>query len=572
MIRKALLLFLFPTTVFAQFSNELIIPSTLEGTDFELTIAASTRQFFEGAATETIGFNGDFLGPTLIFNQGDDLNIRVNNELNEPTTVHWHGMHVSPEDDGGPHTVINPRTTWNPTFTVLDRATTFWYHPHLHERTNFHVTRGAAGLIIIRSDEEAVLDLPRTYGVDDFPLIIQGKEFDEDNQLVVAGSEDNLIMVNGTLDPYLEVPAQMVRFRIINASNERVLNLGFDDNRQFQQIGSDGGLLSAPVSLNRVRLASGERAEIVVDFSGEADAVPQLVTYASELGQGIPGGAGGPGPGGPGGPAGSELDGEDHTFMEFRIVSSTSNAITEISTQLAVHTPWGESEADNTRTITMNGGGMADPFSLNDALFDENDYSETVYLDDIEIWTITNVTNIAHPFHIHDVQFYILDKDGLAPPANEQGLKDVVLVEGGQTIRFITKFEDFADPEVPYMYHCHILPHEDGGMMGQFLVVENEGEETVLALQELRSQFRVYPNPVDDQIIRVLLPDQVNPADQVDFKVYDMAGKEVSYFASTFCGPDNLKILYLEDYKPGIYHISIRLNGEFADQLKLVLK
>lgn len=570
MIRKVLLLFLFPTTVLGQFTNELIIPPILEGTDFELTIANSSRQFFDGTATETIGFNGDFLGPTLIFNQGDDLNIRVHNDLNEPTTVHWHGMHVSPEDDGGPHTVINPRTTWNPTFTVLDRATTFWYHPHLHERTNFHVTKGAAGLIIIRSEAEAELTLPRTYGVDDFPLIIQGKEFDEDNQLVVAGSDDNLIMVNGTIDPYLEVPAQMVRFRIINGSNERVLNLGFNDDRQFQQIGSDGGLLSAPVALSRIRLASGERAEIVVDFSGDSNVSPQLVTYASELGQGIPGGGGGPG--GPGGAAGSELDGEDHTFMEFRLVSSTADAITAISTELATHEPWDESEADNTRTITMNGGGMADPFSLNGALFDENDYSETVYLDDIEIWTITNVTNIAHPFHIHDVQFYILDKDGQAPPVNEQGLKDVVLVEGGQTVRFITKFEDFADPEVPYMYHCHILPHEDGGMMGQFLVVENQGEETVLALQELRSQFRVYPNPVDDQIIRVLLPDQVNPTDQIDFKVYDMVGKEVSYFASTFCGPDNLKILYLQDYKPGIYHISIRLNGAFADQLKLVLK
>ncbi len=572
MKRIILLLFALPihVHVFGQFTNELLIPSTLEGTNFDLTIATSNRQFYDGTATQTIGFNGDFLGPTLIFNQGDDLNIQVHNELNEPTTVHWHGMHVSPEDDGGPHTVIDAGTTWNPTFTVLDRATTFWYHPHLHERTNFHVTKGAAGMIIIKSEAEAALELPRTYGVDDFPLIVQGKEFDDDNQLVVAGSDDNLIMVNGTLDPYLDVPSQLVRFRIINGSNERVLNLGFDDNREFKQIGSDGGLLAEPVSLNRVRLASGERAEIVVDFSGEMNAVPQLVTYASELGQGIPGGGGG-GPG-PGGAAGSELDGEDHTFLEFRVGAATEAAVSSISTQLANHTPWQESEANNTRTITMNGGGMGNPFTLNDEIFNENNVNETVYLDDIEVWSITNVTNIAHPFHIHDVQFYILDKDGQAPPANEQGLKDVVLVEGGQTVRFITKFEDFADPEVPYMYHCHILPHEDGGMMGQFIVVENQGEETVLALKELRSRFRVYPNPVDDQIIRVLLPDQLNPIDQVDFKIYDMAGKEVSYFASTFCGPDNLKILYLEEYESGIYHISINVNGEFASQLKLVMK
>lgn len=566
---KTILLFLLPYSLFGQFTNELWIPPTLEGTNFDLTIATSTYRFMDGQVTQTIGFNGDFLGPTLIFNQGDDLNIEVHNELNEPTTVHWHGMHVSPEDDGGPHTVIDAGTTWNPTFTVLDRATTFWYHPHLHERTNFHVTKGAAGLIIIRSEAEAALTLPRAYGEDDFPLIIQAKEFNENNQLVVAGSEDNLIMVNGTLDPYLEVPSQLVRFRVINGSNERVLNLGFSDDREFEQIGSDGGLLSSPVTLNRVRLASGERAELIVDFSNDLGSTPQLVTYASELGQGIPGSGGGPGPGGP---AGSELDGVDHTFLEFRVGDQTGNPVTAISRQLSTHTPWDESEADYTRTITMEGGGMDDPFSLNDVLFDENDYSQMVVLDDIEIWTITNTTNIAHPFHIHDVQFYILDKDGQAPPANEQGLKDVVLVEGNQSVRFITKFEDFADPEVPYMYHCHILPHEDGGMMGQFIVVEGEEEETVLALQELRSKFRVYPNPVDDQIIRVLMPDQLSPDDRVDISIFDMSGRSISHFASTFCGPDNLKILYLQDYQPGIYQLLVHLNGQPEAQLKLVLK
>ncbi len=556
---KKLILLLFPNLLLAQFNTELFIPSTLEGTTFELTIDESTRQFFAGQTTQTIGFNGDFLGPTLIFNQGDAIDITVNNDLSESTTVHWHGMHVSPEVDGGPHTVIAAGTAWTPDFTVLDRATTFWYHPHLHEKTNEHVTKGAAGLIIVRSTDEAALTLPRTYGEDDIPLIIQSKSFNGQNQLDERGN-DTHFMVNGTLDPYLEVPSQMVRFRVINGSNERVLNLGFEDNRMFYQIGSDGGLLTAPVQLNRVRLASGERAELVVDFSSENGSTLSMITYASEFGPGIPGGGGGGAQG---------FDGQDTEFLEIRVGAQTANPITNISMALSTHTPWNENEADYERTITMDGGGPGNPFSLDNALFDIDFVNETVTLDDIEIWTITNNTNLAHPFHIHDIQFYILDKNGVAPPLNEQGLKDVVLVEGNQSVRFITKFEDFADPEVPYMYHCHILPHEDGGMMGQFIVVE---EDDALGFDEIRKQFRVYPNPVKDKIIRVLMPDQLDPQSTVGFTILDLAGKEISHFPSTVCGPSNLKVLYLNEYNPGIYTLAIRVNGKYESSLRMIIK
>lgn len=561
---KRLFFFFLPFGAFSQqFTNELHIPPTLTGTSFELTLDESTTQFFDGQATETIGFNGSYGGPTLIFEQGDFIDITVNNDLNETTTVHWHGMHVSPEDDGGPHTIIEAGQVWTPDFTVLDRATTFWYHPHLHEKTNEHVSKGAAGIIIVRSADEAALTLPRTYGEDDFPLVVQAKSFDNNNQIQFAGpdAEDHLIMVNGTIDPYLEVPSQMVRLRLLNGSNERVMNFGFDDNRTFQQIGSDGGLLSSPVSLNRVRLASGERAEIVVDFSSDHGGTANLVTYASEFGPGIPGGPGGGATG---------LDGLDTEIMEFRVGEQTTNPVTSISTNLATHTPWEEAEADFNRTVTMDGGD-GDPFILDNAEFDMNLVNNTVILDDIEIWTITNNTGLGHPFHIHDVQFYILDKDGQAPPENEQGLKDVVFVEGNQTVRFITKFEDFADAEVPYMYHCHILAHEDGGMMGQFVVLDDE-DETVLSAIERRNSVRVYPNPVTDRIIRVLLPDYVSSEQEVEFKIYDIGGSRVEYFHSSFCGPNNLKILYLGDHKPGTYSVSTFIDKEFLSNVKMVIR
>lgn len=558
-MKNLVFLFLLPFCVSAQFTNELSIPETIEGTTFNLTIDESTRQFFNGNTTQTIGFNGNFLGPTLIFNKGDEINISVQNDLNEPTTVHWHGMHVAPEDDGGPHTTIAAGQAWNPDFTVLDRATTFWYHPHLHEKTNEHVTKGAAGMIIIRSEEEAALSLPRTYGVDDIPMIVQFKSFDNQNQLDERG-DDTHYMVNGTLDPYAELPAQMVRLRFLNGSNERVLNLGFDDDRMFYQIGSDGGLLAEPVSLNRIRLSSGERAEVVVDLSNDNGSTLRMVTYASEFGPGIPGGGGGGAQG---------FDGQDTEFIEFRVVGQTNNPVTSISTTLASHDIWDESEADNTRTVDMNGGGPGNPFTLGDDEFDIDFVNETVTLDDIEVWTIRNTTNIAHPFHIHDVQFYILDRNGQTPPLNEQGLKDVVLVEGNETVRFITKFEDFADAEVPYMYHCHILPHEDGGMMGQFVVVE---PEVALSLEEIRSSYRIYPNPVTDKIIRVLLPDNTNPDSEIEFNIFDVSGREVSHFPSIVCGPSNLKILYLEQYSPGIYTLAITVDGVKESAIRLVVK
>ena len=142
---------------------------------------------------------------TLIMQQNDFVNLRVFNHLGEEITIHWHGMHVSASNDGGPHTVIMPGETWNPKFKVLDKAGTYWYHPHLHEKTNKHVSLGIAGFILVKDEKEAAINLPRTYGVDDFPLVIQTKDFDNNNQIVVPSNADDVLMVNATLNPFLEV-------------------------------------------------------------------------------------------------------------------------------------------------------------------------------------------------------------------------------------------------------------------------------------------------------------------------------------------------------------------------------
>jgi FtsP/CotA-like multicopper oxidase with cupredoxin domain len=535
--------------------NPLLIPSTLSGTNIELTLQNGTHQFYSGVNTTTMGANGNILGPTLILNQGDFVDFTVNNQIADITTIHWHGMHVSPENDGGPHTTIDPNTTWSPSFTILDKAATYWYHPHLHEKTNEHVSKGIAGFIIVRDDEEAALNLPRDYGVDDFPLVIQTKDFDANNEIVVPSNSDDIVMVNATIDAALTVPEQVVRFRLLNGSSMRVFNVGLSDNRTFYQIASDGGLLSNNVPLTRLQLGPGERAEILVNFTGLNGQTVNLKSFASEFSNGIYGATN------PGRGSGMVLDGynpnplngSDFDIMQFNVGASTESPVQTIANSLAIATPIPESSANVSRTITMSPVTMGSDqlngdFYLNDRLFDINVINETVELDETEIWSIYNDSGIAHPFHIHDVQFYILDRDGNTPPPNEQGRKDVILVKSQETVRFIAKFEDFSS-SVPYMYHCHMLIHEDGGMMGQFTV------SNVLSIDEgaHEDKYVLYPNPSNGMIN--LDFDYFGKTD--DILIYDNLGRIVK--SEIVKNGNSISIKGLQD---GIFYIKMVVGKE----------
>lgn len=504
----------------AQFFNELFIPDTLDGTTFNLDMRPGSVSFLPGDTTDTYGINQDYLGPTLIMNAGDFVQMNVTNSIADTITMHWHGMHVAPEDDGGPHTMILPGNTWSPDFTVLDEATTFWYHPHLHSKTAEQVYKGAAGMIIVRDANEASLTLPRTYGVDDFPLILQDKTFDANNQFIFAALNDTM-MVNGTLAPYLEVPAQMVRFRLLNGSNQRVYNLGFPPNIPVFMIGSDGGLLEAPLPSNRLQLAPGERAEIVVDFNNLQGNSYPVFAFNSEMDDGISGGPNGPG-GGPGNP----LDGVDFAVIEFRVVGQTANPVTNISTNLNTITPWNELDADVTRVKVMDQDTSGFPYYINSTPFNMMVVNDSICLDDTEIWEIYNTSDVAHPFHIHDVQFYVIEFNGGPPPPHLAGRKDVILSAPGDTIRFITKFEDFYDDTIPYMYHCHNLFHEDAGMMGQFLVLDCAVGLEDFAIQNASDKFRAYPNPASDYIT---ISSKNNTDKLRSIEVISIAGQQVEH-------------------------------------------
>jgi blue copper oxidase len=529
---SAIFLIFFSFTFSSKSQNLLGIPDTLSASNIILNIYDTSHVFYPGFTTSTFGVNGSYLGPTLLLNRGDSVSINVVNNLMDTTTIHWHGMHVSAMNDGGPHMVIPPGTIWNPGFTVRDHASTYWYHPHLHMMTNLHASLGAAGVVIVRDSAESALNLPRTYGIDDFPLVIQSKCFDAAKQIIVNNASDSVMMVNGTIDPYLPVPAQLVRLRLLNASSERVYNLGLQGNQSFYQIGSDGGLLDAPVNLTRLRLAPGERAEILIDFAGMLGQSVYLISYANELPAAIYGatqpgmGAGQTIPG----YTSNVLNGANFNIIQFNVVAPTASAVTAIPTTLIPNTPWPVAAANGFKTLTFSPVNMGPtaiqgPFLINNTSFDMNVVNYSIPLDNIEVWTLTNQSPIAHPFHIHDVQFYITEINGLLPPANLAGRKDVVLVPAMQTIKFITKFETFCDSMVSYMYHCHMLPHEDEGMMGQF-IVSCPATVGVNEMQDNNEAVSLFPNPAIGNVS--IKTNSVSRIERV--KLYDYSGRLIMQF------------------------------------------
>jgi len=501
---RVLLFFILISSI-SNSQNILPIPplytGTLDGTTrtFDLTMAEGTTEFFTGVQTPTSGYNGSFLGPTMLFRKGDSVVLNVTNNLGETTTTHWHGFHVPAVMDGGPHQMILDGTTWQASWRVLNRASTYWYHPHLMpppdemwnspNGTGGQVYQGLAGMIIVEDDEVDALNLPSTYGVDDIPLIFTDRAFNEDGTFLefkdsfVRIRKGDTPIVNGAVTPEHDTPAQLIRFRLLNASNGRIYYFGLSDDRSFMQIGSDGGLLTAPVDLDRLELAPGERAEIIVDFSTDSTGdIIQLMSYASELAaaeQPVP-------------PDFQDaMDNTDYPLVTFNITSTTISPapVTTIPSSLIDIPLFDQSLAvnvDNPRPFVL---GSEETLTINGKEMNLNFINETVYLGDIEIWEIINTSGQDHPFHVHGEPFQVIYRSDTGVeveiPDNEKGWKDVVLVPGSargedRVVRIIKQFLDFADPnsDAAYMYHCHILEHEDLGMMGQFLVIENPDTDT----------------------------------------------------------------------------------------------
>ncbi|RTL51760.1 MAG: oxidase [Bradyrhizobiaceae bacterium] len=467
-----------------QFSNELKIPPLLEGKPsvngkiYELTMQAGTSEFLPGIATPTIGFNGSYLGPTIHGRAGDQLILRVRNLLSEPATVHWHGLRIPARFDGGPHQLIEPGAVWEPSFRINQKASLCWYHSHTMGRTGEQVLRGLAGLFLIDDDESGSVGLPTEYGVDDIPLVIQDRRFQRDGRFdypmsmhdTMMGYKGDVILVNGSVTPHFNILRQLTRLRVLNGSNSRIYSIGRDDGADLMIVGSDGSLLERPVSQRQLRLGPGERAELLID--AKANQSFRLMSYPDSVHAG---------PMGRGMMMGTMSDNsETFPLLELRAANFETINVS-IPTKLIQVPNWLPAKSTLTRTLTLDmammGMGMmgrsnlSGSMGINGRSMSKERIDFEVPAGSIEIWEIRNSTPLPHPFHIHGIQFRVLDRDGAPPLPQEGGLKDTVLVDSGSVVRVITEFTRAASAEYAYMYHCHNLEHEDAGMMGQFVVV-----------------------------------------------------------------------------------------------------
>ncbi|MGP1396841.1 MAG: multicopper oxidase family protein [Inquilinaceae bacterium] len=464
---------------FAASPKPLAIPPLMTGETrdgvrvFDLALERGISRFFDDVETPTLGINGAYLGPTLEMRAGERVRLNVANGIGMPSTLHWHGMHVPAHADGGPHQVIRTGATWSPEFEVRQRAAMVWYHSHMVPETGPQVYHGLAGAIYLRDDETDRLDLPRDYGVDDIPLIVQDRAFNRDGSFYYSasmhdrmmGMQGNVLLVNGVAAPYFRATAARLRLRLLNGSNARSYVFGFGDGRSFHLIGSDGGLLERPHRTDRVALSPGERAEIVVDLTGGQPVALRAVSPANTgpmgggmMGRGMIGGA---------------ADDIAVDVLEIRPDGGLARPPAMPERLIALPRPDPSSAVGTRRFVfDMGMGGMmaGGGFTINGRSMDMTRIDERVTVGTSEIWEIENTSPLAHPVHIHDVQFRLLDRNGAPPSPAEAGLKDTVLVGPQERVRLLLGFADYADPDAPYMYHCHILEHEDAGMMGQFVV------------------------------------------------------------------------------------------------------
>lgn len=500
--------------------QELWVPPVIEGKSFNLTLATSSRKFLEGT-TNTYGYNGlSFWGPTVILNQGETVTMNVKNELKEATTVHWHGLHLPAATDGGPHQIVEPGKTWSPSFVVKNSAGTYWYHPHLHELTQKQLALGAGGLIIIRDPIEARLALPRTYGVDDLPLVLTSRRFKE-NQITYDGDNDkygDYQLTNGTLDAQTKLPRQLVRLRILNAEIERGYVLGFSDNRVFYQIATDGGLVDRPVPLKRLTLMVGERTEILVDLGADkVGGTVDLMAYNSNQTFGFPGGEPDTG-----GANGSYLNNYDYRLLRINVVAPTAKAVVKVPETLTHNVFVSEKEASAKRTISVTDGRPH--FAFDGKPFDMHTTNMVVKLGATEVWTVKNNNIFGHSFHLHDVQFRILSRTDRYVAEYEKGWKDTFYLPRGAAVTFVAKFDDYASDTDPFMFHCHMSNHEDGGMMGQFIVSRDPAavKKDAKGMINFRAQTK-HPLPASE--VAATAAQASKPA--AGFAKSDLAGKQL---------------------------------------------
>jgi blue copper oxidase len=462
----------------------LPIPQLIEariGEPVTLALQMTQHRFVPGQAVPSRGISASHLGPVVRVRNGDTIPFRVENRLDEETTLHWHGLLVPSHMDGGPHNMIRPGGVWSPEITIKQPAATTWFHPHPHGNTARQVYSGLAGMMIVSDGADHDRGIPTTYGIDDLPIVLQDKRFGRNGEVVyqpdmmdiMHGFQGDTLLVNGVIAPVASVPAGIVRLRLLNAANARNFDLRFADRRPFFVIAGDAGYLSHPVEVRSLVIAPAERYEVLVNFA-DGRAIDLVTAPDAHHGAG-------PGMMMQMAPA-RRSAGEIQHLLRFRPDPELKATVTTLPRQLATLAAPDIKSAAAWRTFELNPmlgrgmmgmgmrGGRGQMMGINGRSFAMNRIDVTAKLGTAEIWEISSGgMPMAHPFHVHGASFRILSKNGRSPAQHEAGWKDVVLVD--EHAELLVRFDNAAPQTMPFMYHCHILEHEDHGMMGQFAVV-----------------------------------------------------------------------------------------------------
>ncbi|WP_087116766.1 multicopper oxidase family protein [Corynebacterium urinipleomorphum] len=442
--------------------RDLPIPELYEGEldgttrKFELTAQTGQASILPGTMTDTWGFNGAWLGPTLYMRRGEHIEMTVRNNVPEPTVVHWHGLHLPAAADGGPALMFDPGQTWEPSWDVDQPAATCWYHPHPHNKSGLHAYRGLAGGLIVADDESDALDLPHEYGVDDIPVIITDAKFGAGGKLDETFDPDygllgDTPLINGITKPQFTATTRRVRLRLVNGATMRFHHIVVGTS--FQVIATDQGLLDAPVEADSILLSPGERAEILVDLEPGKDLMLRS--------DGVPDGGGLPKEDAANG------FGLRDTFDLLKITGPEESApeVGEVPGKLVgVDKP--DASGAPQREFTLSG------FEINGQKMDMNRVDLVIDHDGPEIWRVTNENaDWPHNFHIHNARFMVESVEG-GDVAFTRGWHDTIYIPPMATATLLVEFGHYPDPTLAYMYHCHMLYHEDQGMMGQYVIVE----------------------------------------------------------------------------------------------------
>ncbi len=429
----------------SQLASRAAEPGVVE---LELVAGAGRLEMVPGRTTPVFAYNGTVPGPVIDVREGQRVRVVFRNELPVETTVHWHGIHLPFDSDGSPFHPVAPGGTRVYEFTPAPgSAGTYWYHPHPHHATGNQVARGLFGALIVRADDDPLEDIPERV------LILSDNRLREDGELDLPdphshagradrenGREGELIFVNGQRMPELTIrPGEVQRWRIINASAGRFYRLSLPGHA-LQHVGSDGGLFEDPVDVEELLLVTGERVELLVRGDGAPGtrSVLQALPYDRYIPQTRPG--------------------DWRTTRDLLTLRHTDEprlASPPLPERLRSIPRLDPATATATRTIVFSQG------MINGRMMDMERVDVSARLGATEIWEVENVVGMDHPFHLHGFQFQVLERSGV--PESFRSWKDTVNVPKHGSVRLVVRYDNHPGK---WMFHCHILDHEDHGMMG----------------------------------------------------------------------------------------------------------